>query len=377
MTASRARRRVAFRAGHALAPTWRAGMDAVLDQIGVLPPGANLGFLYLSDRLAGDCPVLLAALRDRTGVRDWVGTVGIGVLGTGTEFLDEPALSAMVGALPPGEFSVFSGRARAPEPGTRTASGAEAAHFAIVHGDPNTPDMPDLIEDMSSKLASGYLVGGLSSSRERTFQFANGVLEGGLSGIVLSSAVEVTTRLTQGCSPLGGRRVVTAGGRNVIAALDDRPALDVLREDLGDSLGGDLRRAAAFVHVGLPVARSDTGDFLVRNLVGIDPQNKLIAIGAEVEPGMPVMFCKRDAATAREDLGRMLEAIAADLDGPPRGGLYFSCLGRGEHLFGRRSAELGIVRDRLGDFPLAGFFCNGEISHDRLYGYTGVLALFK
>jgi small ligand-binding sensory domain FIST len=73
----------------------------------------------------------------------------------------------------------------------------------------------------------------------------------------------------------------------------------------------------------------------------------------------------------------MLDAISADLDGPPQGGLYFSCLGRGEHMFGRRSAELEIIRDRLGEFPLAGFFCNGEISHDRLYGYTGVLTLFR
>jgi small ligand-binding sensory domain FIST len=115
----------------------------------------------------------------------------------------------------------------------------------------------------------------------------------------------------------------------------------------------------------------------VRNLVGFDPRNGLVAIGAQVEKGMQVMFCRRDEAAAREDLHRMLDRISADLDGPPRGGLYFSCLGRGEHLFGRRSAELELIARRLGEFPLVGFFCNGEISHDRLYGYTGVLTLFR
>jgi small ligand-binding sensory domain FIST len=376
MTASRAERALAFRAGHAAAPAWRTAADTALDRIGTMPAGANLGFLYVSDRLAGDASALLTYLRRVTGVPEWVGTVGVGVLGAGIEYLDEPAVAVMIGALPEGEFSVFSGRSRAPELGARTPSGAEAAHFAIVHGDPNTQDMPELIEDMSSKVASGYLVGGLSSSRAGTFQLANEVLEGGLSGVVLSSRIDVTTRLTQGCTPLPGRHVVTEGERNIIVSLDDRPALDVLKEDIGEVLARDLRRAAQFIHAGLPVPGSDTGDYLVRNLVGIDPQQKLVAIGAYVEPGMPILFCKRDGATARADLGRMLDSIAADLDGPPKGGLYFSCLGRGEHMFGRRSAELQIIRGRLGEFPLAGFFCNGEISHDRLYGYTGVLTLF-
>jgi small ligand-binding sensory domain FIST len=170
--------------------------------------------------------------------------------------------------------------------------------------------------------------------------------------------------------------VVTEGERNIIVTLDGRPALDVLVEDIGEVLARDLRRAARFIHAGIPVSGSDTGDYTVRNLVGIDPKNRLLAIGAPVEMGMPLLFCKRDAQTAREDLIRMLDAIGRETHGSPRGGLYYSCLGRGEHMFGARSAELEIIRDRIGEFPLVGFFCNGEISHDRLYGYTGVLTLF-
>jgi small ligand-binding sensory domain FIST len=384
MTAHRREHPVAFRAGHARADRGEDAVAEALRRLGPIPTGANLGFLYVSDRLASAAGAILEHLKEATGVREWVGTVGVGVLATGVEYFDEPAVAVMLAALPEGEFRVFSGRSRPPPLGARTPSGAEAAHFAIVHGDPHTDDIPELIGDMSAKVASGYLVGGLSSSRQTTFQLANEVLQGGLSGVVLSSAIDVATRLTQGCSPLRqgverapARHIVTEGERNIIAALDGRPALDVLREDLGEIAAQDLRRAAQNIHAGLPVPGSDTGDYLVRNLVGIDPRHKLIAIGGPVEPGMPILFCRRDGAAAHEDLLRMLDSIGRDLDAPPKGGLYFACLGRGEHMFGRRSAELGIVRDRLGEFPLVGFFCNGEISHDRLYGYTGVLTLFR
>jgi len=127
--------------------------------------------------------------------------------------------------------------------------------------------------------------------------------------------------------------------------------------------------------VGLPVPGSDTGDFVARNLVGIDPRNKLIAIGDVVEPGTELMFCKRDGAAARKDLARIAAELKREVPAP-RGALYFSCTSRGEHMFGARGAELGLVRQALGELPLVGFFCNGEISHDRVYGYTGVLTLF-
>jgi small ligand-binding sensory domain FIST len=229
---------------------------------------------------------------------------------------------------------------------------------------------------MSSKVASGFLVGGLSSSRARAVQVANEVISGGLSGAVLAASVGVSTRLTQGCAPLPGRYRVTGCDANVIATLDGRPALEVMKEAIGEVLARDLHRAAQTIHVGLPVSGSDRGDYLVRNLVGIDPKNGLVAIGELLEPGAEIMFCRRDAHSAREDLLRILAELREETPARARGALYFSCVGRGEHLFGERGAELGMVRDALGDLPLVGFFCNGEISHDRLYGYTGVLTLF-
>jgi small ligand-binding sensory domain FIST len=365
-----------FRCAHACADDWRTALHEVVQQLGEVPLAATLGFVYFSDKHAAHAAELLAALSEATGLDNWIGSVGIGVLANEREYFDEPAVAVMLGEFEPGEFAVFSGKARPPDLQMRTPSGAQAAHFAVVHGDPETADMPELIEDMAGKLASGFLVGGISSSREQALQIANGVLQGGLSGAVFSSRLAVLTRHTQGARPLGTNHHLTAADRNIIFTLDDRPALDVLKEDLGPRLALGLRDALHNIHVGLPIQASDTGDYLVRNLVGIDPDNGLLAVAAPVTVGMPLMFCERDAESARVDLLQMLDRIAAESKVPPRGGLYFSCLGRGQQLFGRRSAELELIRERLGNFPLVGFACNGEISHDRLYGYTGVLTLF-
>lgn len=375
---------LAFRHGCGVGRDWQEAIHACLRGMGPVPSGATLGFVYFTDHYVAHAGAIVDELRRRTGVPHWVGSAGIGVFASGAEYVDEPALVAMVGSFGADTFRVFSGNSRAPAPGLRTASGACAAHFAVVHGDPGTEDMPGLIEDMSRKLQSGFLVGGLSSSRTRAIQVADEVLEGGLSGVVFSSDIAVTTRLTQGCAPIRHARGagapiqyrVTACERNIMVTLDDRPALDVYNEAVGPALARDLGRAVDSVVVGLPVPGSDTGDYLVRNVVGIDSRSGMIAIGAPVELGMPVMFCRRGGAAAREDLKRMLDSIAADSGPAPKAGLYYACVGRGAHMFGEKSAELGIIRDALGDIPLVGFFANGEISHDRLYGYTGVLTLF-
>ena len=319
-------------------------------------PGRGLGFVYFTDALIDETEDILEALRSETGVADWVGTVGTGVIATGTEYQDEPAMAVMVADIE--GYAIFSGRS--PLKGS-------APHFAVVHADPQAPDVAGLVCDVTLKMASGYVVGGISSSRSRTVQIANEVLSGGISGAAFGSNVAVATRLTQGCSAYPGRFRVTGCEENIVFSLDGRPALDVMRETVGAKKGQIL--------VGLLVPGSDTGDYTARNLVGIDPKNKLLAIGDSLEPGTELVFCKRDGAAARADLVRMLDAAKA-AEPAPRGALYYSCVARGEHLFGSRGAELSLVRQALGEVPLVGFFCNGEISRDRLYGYTGVLTLF-
>ena len=112
------------------------------------------------------------------------------------------------------------------------------------------------------------------------------------------------------------------------------------------------------------------------NLTGIDLGRGCIQVGEPIETGRRVVFCRRDHDSARADLRRMLKDVKKRAGGRAKAALYFSCVARGRNLFGDKSEELKLIEAELGDLPLAGFFANGEISNDRLYGYTGVLALF-
>jgi len=362
-----------FKFAHAVDPDWTRAAQVCMNQLGAIPSAATLGFLYVADAFAGELDAILAFFKSATAVPHWTGSVGVGVCATGVEYLEEPAMAVMLGEFDSADFSML--------PVLRTPQDIDArlssdAYFAMVHGDPANTRTQELIEGLSEHVLSGFVVGGLSSSRGAAAQISDGVVSGGLSGVLFSERVKLATRLTQGVSPLGPRHRITAVRKNVISSLDHRPALDVMKAEIGEVLARDLRRAAGYIFVGLPVRGSDTGDYLVRNILGVDPQNHLVAVGEAVEQGDELLFCRRDQQSAEDDLQRMLAAIGTQLNAPIRGGVYYSCLGRGQHMFGVKNREMELIRDALGDFPLVGFFASGEISHNRLYGYTGVLTLF-
>jgi small ligand-binding sensory domain FIST len=366
-----------FTYGCAASANWRDAARECLAQAGKGPAGTSLGFVYLTDSLASQAREILAYLRQNTGVLHWIGTVGMGICATGREFYERPALAIMLCAFDPAAFRVFSGL-RAPADFERLDLhfNGVPANFAVVHGDPRNTQLGRLVSDLAGTLESGFLTGGLTSSRSEYVQIADAVVKGGLSGVLFSEDVVVSTRLTQGCSPIGPRHTITDVQQNVLISLDGRAALDVFREDVGERAWRSLTESAGAIFAGLSVQGGDRGDYLVRNLVGIDPVHKLLAIGDLPQEGGKILFCRRDNATAVNDMERMLESMKSGLYGTPRGGVYYSCIGRGAHLFGDDSIELRMIRDHLGEFPLVGFFCNGEISHNRLYGYTGVLTLF-
>lgn len=366
-----------FAVAHAASPHWRMAAAQCLDQLGTPPAGANLGFVYATDAYATRMHDLLEVLRARTGVEHWVGSVGIGICATGVEYLGEGALAVMLGSFEPDSFRVLPAM-RSPADLARDplTIGNAPGSFALVHADPHNAMLNALVAELSRRLESGFVVGGLTSSRGVHAQVADAIVEGGLSGVVFGDQVVVATRLTQGCSPIGAPRTVTECQRNVLITLDGRPALDVLREDTGLRSTRELEGVGGSIFAGLPVAGSDTGDYQVRNLVGLDTARGLVAIAEPVRQGSRLFFCRRDQRSAIEDMARMLDSIRAGLFARPRGAVYFSCLGRGAGLFGETSRELVMIREALGEVPLVGFFCNGEISHNRLYGYTGVLTLF-
>ncbi|MGH7094944.1 MAG: FIST signal transduction protein [Stellaceae bacterium] len=346
--------------------------------------GATLGIVYVSEPAAAALPRLVRELAAGTGIDHWVGGVGLGICGPEREVYDRPAASVMTAALPPDGFRVFAATgdpaSDLPRDHARWIEAVQPA-LALVHVDPRCPDLPRAMIDTGS--ASGaFLVGGLVSHQceaplvARGGGSGEGLGQGGVSGLMLAPAVAVATALTQGCTPIGPVHRIDEARDNVVMQIDGRPALSVFLEDIGPALAQDLRRLGGVVFAGLPVVGSDTGDYLVRNLMAIDPRQGWIVLGDEVAPGDPILFCRRDPDSARTDLVRMLRQLGDRLPGAPRAGVYVSCVARGVSLFGEPGVETRLIRETLGDFPLVGFFANGEISSDRLYGHTGVLTLF-
>jgi len=372
-----------FRAGHAAGDDWRLAVESCLAELKNAPAPRDgtqpLGFVYMTDVIADQASGILDRLRDETGVEHWVGATGIGILGNSGsgsgEYHDQPAVSALIADLPGDSFRVFPGRGDDAAGAGSDWFEAQKPNVAIVHADPRAQRLPMML-DRLAEASGAYLVGGLASSRGPMVQIAGEVSEGGASGAWIGSQIKLIAGLSQGCMPIGPAHVATTAQKNVVMEIDGRPALDVFKEEIGEMLARNLERCANFIYAALPVGGSDTGDYLVRNLMGIDPNKGWIAIGDQIDSGDGIMFTKRDRASAKDDLVHMLERLKKRISGPIQGGLYFSCLSRGHNLFGDAGIELQIVRDVIGDVPLAGFFANGEISHKRLYGHTGVLALF-
>ena len=423
-----------FPYGHATHPQWPMAAGLVLAQLRAymaLPAYATaptLGLLYITDHYAAHAQDILDHLSaELTEVTDWSGTVGVGIASNNVEYFDEPALCVMLCELPHDQYRVFSGVAPLPS----VASGRFNAHTALVHADSSTPDVAELINEMAERTKSGYVFGGLASSRSKTVQFAlsgygnvkgqgaaGGVFTGGLSGVAfardVTGGMALMSRVTQGCQPVSNNHEITACESNVVTGLDGKPALEVMLADLNITLD-EPREALAKVRTTLVgVSRPEDalndsaarragqfgGEVVVRHIIGLDPSRKGIAITDAPAVGMTLAFCERNAQAARADLIRICAEIREELEpeeltlevasalsapeaeSTPHaarriaGAIYVSCSGRGGPHFGAPSAELQIVRRALGDVPLVGFFACGEIARHHLYGYTGVLTVF-
>ena len=399
----------AFRSGHAAHPNWRTAADSLIAQLG--PEGAQaqgLGIVYVTERLAERLGDIGTLLRERFPRVDWVGASAHGVCAAGVEYTGEAALAAMICVLRSGSWRVFDGSpgagvGGAPAPGDvahEIGGGAPApgADFtALVHAEPTTPDLATAVSELAAQVDTGFLFGGLvGGSQPGSTQLAGQLVRSTLTGATFGAPVRLLSRVTQGCAPLAREHVISQCSSQYIQRLDGQPALDVLLEDLGvaaevrESRDGDeilralpAERLSNGLMVGLAPASRDRGigfvDYTVRNVLGIDPQNRLLAIAATPQPGDRAVFCTRDRRAARADLIRICTELREELEVESLralGAHYVSCVARGEHLFGAPGAELGIVSHNLGEVPLVGFFANGEIARDRIYGYTGVLTLF-
>jgi small ligand-binding sensory domain FIST len=345
--------------------------EALADALEAQGTGGTLGFLYATDRLKADLAPIAEILAQRTGVTDWVGTIGFGVIGGGDAAYSTPGLAAMIADWPRDQFTLYDKEPPQPIPATGIMSGMPTA---IVHVDPRRP-FEEQLQAIAAR-SSAYLVGGLTASRTKRYdQLAGKLAEGGTSGVVLGPDIAVAIGVSQGCSAIGPVREITDIQENLVAALDGEAALQALLADLAVTEGADLRELLLSLHVGLPVPHCDTGDYVVRNIIGINTENGRIGVGDHVEVGQKMFFCRRDRAAATKDLLAMAERLRKR-NPAPRGALYVSCCARGPNMFESAADEVALVRSVLGEVPLVGFYANGEISGDRIYGYTGVLALF-
>ncbi len=368
-----------FKAALASAGNWAHAAKACVAKLGAIGPGDNLGFVYVTEELSEDLSSVLAFLRQTTKVQNWVGAVGMAVCGVGQELHEGMGISAMVAALPEGSFHILHGvldDTQELDSSTRKWLSGKPAFLGVVHGDPRNAQLPALIQRLAED-SGGFLVGGLTSVVGEETQVADYATGGGVSGVLLNRGVAAAVGLSQGCIPIGPARIVTESMSNVVVSLDGRPAVEALKEDLGEDQAHDLRRIAGAVHVGLPVDGSDRADYVVRTLAGFDASRGWLSIGAEVEPGDRLLFVRRDPEIAQADLRRMVRDVRRRVEGEARGGLYVSCVGRGPNMFGSPGAEMALIREELGDLPISGFYANGEICNGRLYGYTGVLTLFS
>lgn len=338
--------------------------------------GHTLGFVYATTQLNGGFGEIVTTLKRETGVPTWVGTAGMGVCSSGTAYFDEPAVAVMTCRLPGSAFRLLPpvrvghvARSLGPDP---------LATIGIVHADPRNSNLADLIGTIA-RTRGTYLVGGLSvGSGIHPQAVGDRVADGGISGVFIGGpgSPQISVGLTQDSLPIGKVHTVTTGGGRTIAELDKRPALEVLREDVGATEDEDPRRWLANVHPALPIAGSDWASHVVRNLVGIDPAHGLVTLGDTIKPGDQVIFVRRDRATGQRDLERMLASVAARAQAP-KAAIYFSCVSRGPKLFESKAYELQAIRKSLGDIPVVGLFGNGQIANDRIYGYTGVLTVFS
>lgn len=362
-----------FRAALAVENDAMRAAHLLADDLLVQGSGGTVGFLYATDRLKSDLAPIVDILSQRTGIPNWIGTFGLGVIGGNQAVFNEPALAAMIATWPEDQFRLFAGEPPEPIAPKGIMSGMPTA---IVHADPRRP-FEDALNAIAAK-SGAYLVGGLTATRTNLYdQVAGKVMQGGTSGILLGPDIGVAIGVSQGCTAIGPIREITDIQENLVATLDGEIALQALLNDLSvtGADNADLRELLLSLHVGLPVPNCDTGDYVVRNMMGINTENGRIGIADHIAAGQKLFFCRRDREGATRDLSAMAEKLGKR-SGPIHGGLYVSCCGRGPNLFESAGDEVARVQAALGNIPLIGFYANGEISGERIYGYTGVLTLF-
>lgn len=379
--------------------TWQNALDEVLERIakaGERTQSPDLAVLFASTDFALEYDDLLAEVRERTGCRYLIGCSGAGIIGPGREVEDKPAVSLLLLDLPGAELrpvrlaqehveAVANGGTWPDLTGIRP----DQVNGWLLFADPYRMDCDALVGGLTEAFPDVPIIGGLASGLQRlqrTFVFLDDrSYADGAVAIAVGGAYTIKTVVSQGAAPIGEPWTVTGAQGHILQTISQRPAYEMLVETFRALPPDEQERAQRNLLLGLAIDEYKTefrrGDFLIRNLMGADPNSGALAIGAHPRIGQTIQFQMRDARAADEDLRELLGHLKEELgDAAPAGAILCSCNGRGAGLFGEADHDARTVADYLGPLPLAGFFCNGEIGpigrRNFLHGFTASLAVF-
>jgi small ligand-binding sensory domain FIST len=319
-----------------------------------------------------------------------VGCAAGGVLGDGREVEDGTGVAVWAADLRGGVAEPFWAESVETDGGYAVSGlpDVDGAAAVLLLPDPTTFPTEGVLEEMARRAPGVPIIGGLASAQGLDgavpLVYGDEVVTNGAVGLRLDG-VEVLPCVAQGAQPIGPELTVTDGEDNLIRALAGRPALEAVRRALDDLPPADRDMLGGGLLLGLVVDRNhpdyERGDFLVRGLLGADPDDGTLLVGAHVAPGTIVRLHARDAVTADRDLREALVLRREALGGmPPAGSLVFTCNGRGRALFGVPDHDALAVGRELGGAPSAGFFAAGEIGpvggRPFVHGFTATVAVF-
>jgi small ligand-binding sensory domain FIST len=376
--------------------TERAAEEAAtqaMDRAGI--DRADLVLVFFSVDHVSSAEKLTAALQRITRTDAIVGSSGVGLLTIDGEIEGRAGLAVMVLASDDAQIRPFLHhplRGRDADIGAGLGrdvlSGASGESLVVAFTDPYNAEPRALFRGIEESAGFVPLVGAGSSengSQGKTFQlYGQTMSTNALAGFTLSGAFTSRIGITQGCQPVSEAMTITKAQGNLILEIDHRPAYETFARVVKGPLLENLGRALAFIFVGLPVdTRKNSvasGEYLVRNIVGLDPRAGVLAVAEEIFEGERMLFTLRDGPRAREDLCQMLARQAESLGGKsPALGLYFNCCSRGSSLYGMDGIDTAYIRQSFGEFPLIGLFGSFELGplerKNHLLAYTGVLVL--
>ena len=368
----------------------------VRQQLGTANP--DLAVVFAANHYHQDFEALPGLVKEGLGRVLVLGCSGGGIIGNGQEVEQQPAVSITAANLPDVELVDFHLEGgKLPDLDAGPDSWAELVqvtadqepHFVLL-ADAQSFSAQNLLLGLDFAFPNSAKIGGLASGSQEARQNAlflrDQVHSSGAVGVALHGNIALDTVVAQGCRPIGKPMRITESRRNLLVGLDGQTPVAVLRDlfrELSERDQG-LMRHSLFLGVVMDefMDQPQQGDFLIRNVMGMDERNGMMAIGETLKEGQLVQFHLRDAETSAEDLTAVLERYAGEnRENQVHGALLFSCMGRGQYLYGRPHHDSELFRDKLGAVPLGGFFCNGEIGPVSgttfLHGYTSSFGIFR